>query len=188
MSRPELSLFSYEVLGLIGRHGAGPHDLRRMVRQGKFFDWAGESQYYAEPKRLARLGYLNARKEPGRTTERTVYALTDKGLDALRAWARTPVSFTPLKHEAMVRVMITDLVGEGPVRESMAGLRDDIADLTGRLEEAEASAESLPHRRKYLLLNTRFVRRLFELHLEWIDELETALDPDRARKGRRRSK
>ena len=33
-------------------------------------DWAGESQYYVEPKRLARLGYLDARKEPGRTRER----------------------------------------------------------------------------------------------------------------------
>src|SRR5215210_1804434 len=185
MSRPELSLFSYEILGLIGRDGAGPHDLRRMVRQGKFFDWAGESQYYAEPKRLARLGYLEARKEPGRTTQRTVYGLTDKGLEALRAWARTPASFTPVKHEAMLRVMITDLVGEGAVRESMAGLRDDIADLTRRLEEAEASAESLPHRRKYLLLNTRFVRRLFELHLEWIEEVEAALEPNRSPKVRR---
>jgi len=184
MSRAELSLFSYEVLGLIGRDGAGPHDLRRMVRQGKFFDWAGESQYYAEPKRLARLGYLEARKEPGRTTERTVYELTDKGLNALREWAQTPVSFTPLKHEAMVRVLIADLVGEGPVRASLAGLRADIADLTRRLGDAEASAESLPHRRKYLLLNTRFVRRMFELHLEWIDEVEAALEPDRVRKVR----
>jgi DNA-binding PadR family transcriptional regulator len=180
-------LFSYEVLGLIGRDGAGPHDLRRMVRRGKVFDWAGESQYYAEPKRLARLGYLEARKEPGRTTQRTVYELTDKGLNALREWAQTPVTFTPLKHEAMVRVLIADLVGEAAVRKSMAGLRDDIADLTGRLEEAEASAESLPHRRKYLLLNTRLLRRLFELHLEWIDEVEAALQPDPARKtGRRR--
>jgi len=183
MSRAELSLFSYEVLGLIGRHGAGPHDLRRMVRQGKFFDWAGESQYYAEPKRLARLGYLEARKEPGRTTQRTVYKLTDKGLDALRDWAQTPVSFTPLKHEAMVRVLIADLVGEPAVRKSMAGLRDDIADLTVRLEEAEASAESLPHRRRYLLLNTRLVRRLFELHLEWIDEVEATLEPGSAREA-----
>ena len=53
-------------------------------------DWAGESQYYAEPKRLAKLGYLDARKEPGKTRERTVYTLTDKGLEALRDYARTP--------------------------------------------------------------------------------------------------
>jgi DNA-binding PadR family transcriptional regulator len=42
-------------------------------------------------------GYLDARREPGRTTERTVYRLTEKGLDALRGYARTPARFTPLK-------------------------------------------------------------------------------------------
>src|SRR5438034_1369935 len=76
MSRPELSLFSYEVMGLVGRGGAGPHDLLRMARRGRLLDWAGESQYYVEPKRLAGLGYLEARQEPGRTRPRTVYSLT----------------------------------------------------------------------------------------------------------------
>ena len=61
----ELSLFSYEILGLIGRDGAGAHDLRRMVERGRLLAWAGESQYYVEPKRLAQLGYLEARTEPG---------------------------------------------------------------------------------------------------------------------------
>jgi DNA-binding PadR family transcriptional regulator len=104
MSNDDLSLFSYEILGLVGRSGAGAHDLRRMVRQGRMLDWAGESQYYVEPKRLAKLGYLEARKEQGRTRERTIYTLTDKGLEALRQWARTPVRFTPVKSEPLVRV------------------------------------------------------------------------------------
>src|SRR3954464_14866880 len=69
----ELSLFSYEVLSLVGNSGAGAHDLARMVQRGRALAWAGESQYYVEPKRLARLGYLVARKEPGKTRERTVY-------------------------------------------------------------------------------------------------------------------
>src|ERR1700754_2862537 len=99
MSRSELSLFSYEILGLVGREGACPHDLLRMARRGRILDWAGESQYYVEPKRLAKLGYLEARKEPGKTRARTVYSLTDKGLEALRAWARTPLTFTPVKSE-----------------------------------------------------------------------------------------
>ena len=59
---------------------AGP-SARRMLA------WAGESRYYTEPKRLAKLGYLAARKEPGKTRERTVYTLTDKGLEALREYA-----------------------------------------------------------------------------------------------------
>ena len=86
----------------------------RLAQRGRILAWAGESQYYVEPKRLARLGYLDARKRPGKTRERTVYTLTDKGLEALRGYARTPVSFTPLKSEPLIRLLIADLVGERP--------------------------------------------------------------------------
>ncbi len=175
MSSDELSLFSYEILGLIGRNGAGPHDLRQMVHRGRILDWAGESQYYVEPKRLARLGYLDTHKEPGKTRQRTVYTLTDKGQQALRDYARTPVTFQPFKSELMLRLLICDLVGEEPTRESVATLRDDIADLEARLDETERAADSLPHRRKYLLLVNDFLRRLLDLHLEFVDELEREL-------------
>jgi DNA-binding PadR family transcriptional regulator len=146
-----------------------------MARRGRMLDWAGESQYYAEPKRLAGLGYLEARKEPGKTRERTVYALTDKGLAALSAWAQTPVTFTPVKSEVLTRMLIADLVGEDVTRESILTLREDISDLFERLDENEASARHLEHRTKYLLLSTAFLRRLLDLHLEWIDDVEREL-------------
>ena len=179
MSSNELSLFSYEILGLVGRGGAGAHDLLQMARRGRILDWAGESQYYVEPKRLARLGYLEAHKEPGRTRERTVYTLTDTGLQALRDYAGTPVRFQPLKSEALLRLLIADLVGEAPTRESIATLRTEIAELSAQLDESETSADSLPHRRKYLLLAIAFLRRLLELHLELVDEVERELAPRR---------
>jgi DNA-binding PadR family transcriptional regulator len=173
--KDDLRLFSYEILGLVGRTGAGTHDLRRMVREGRILDWAGESQYYTEPKRLAQLGYLEARKEPGKTRERTVYTLTPKGHEALREWAETPACFTPLKSEVLVRLLVADLVGEAPTRTSLIALRADIADLAARLDTTEASAASLPHRRTYLLIVNRFLRRLLELHLELVDEVERDL-------------
>jgi DNA-binding PadR family transcriptional regulator len=177
MSRDELSLFSYEILGLVGRTGAGAHDLLRLARRGRMLDWAGESQYYTEPKRLARLGYLATHREPGKTRERTVYTLTDKGLEALRAYARTPVHFTPLKSEPLLRLLIADLVGEKITRESLVTLREDIADLTARLDDSEATAQSLPHRRKYLSMVIDFLRRLLDLHLELVDEVERDFAP-----------
>jgi DNA-binding PadR family transcriptional regulator len=175
MTHSELSLFSYEIMGLIGSGGAGPHDLLRMARRGRILDWAGESQYYVEPKRLAKLGYLEARKEPGRTRPRTLYTLTDKGLDALREYARTPVQITPLKSDALVRLLIADLVGSDVTRESIATLREDIADLRRRLDESAESAESLPHRRDGLLLTNDFLRRFVDLHEQLIDEVERGL-------------
>ena len=175
MSRDELSLFSYEILGLVGQQGAGAHDLLRMARRGRILDWAGESQYYVEPKRLAKLGYLEARTEPGKTRERTVYSISERGLEALREYARTPVRFTPVKSDALLRMLIADLVGEPVTRASIATLREDIADLQLRLAETEAAAEGLPHRRKYLLLVTNHLRRLLELHLELVDDVEREL-------------
>ena len=74
-----MSPFSYVVLILVGDRGAAPHDLLRMNRQGRIYWSAADSRFYSEPKRLAALGYLDARKEPGRTHDRTFYTLTSKG-------------------------------------------------------------------------------------------------------------
>jgi PadR family transcriptional regulator, regulatory protein AphA len=175
--KQELSLFSYEILGLVGQGGAGAHDLLRMARHGRLLAWAGESQYYVEPKRLAQLGYLEARKEPGKTRERTVYTLTDKGRQALAHYARTAVPLTPLKSEPLLRLLICDLVGENVTRESLATLREDLDDLRARLDESDRRAHDLPHRAKYLLLANSFLRRYLDLHAELVDDVERELAP-----------
>jgi DNA-binding PadR family transcriptional regulator len=175
-SRHELSLFSYEVLALVGRGGSGAHDLLRIAQRSRFLAWAGESQYYVEPKRLAKLGYLSARKEPGKTRERTVYTLTAKGLDALREWAETPVRFTPFKSEALLRTFATDLVGEPIVRESMGTLRDDLEQMRTAVAETRERAKTLPHREKYLELGLRFVEGLIALYDGLVDEVERDFD------------
>ena len=55
-------------------------------------------------------------------------------------------------------------------------LRTDIADLSARLDVAEAAAERLPHREKYLMMGHRLSRRLLDVHLEWLDEIERELE------------
>ena len=171
-TRDDLTLFSYEVLALVGRGGAGAHDLLQMARIGRFLAWAGESQYYVEPKRLAKLGYLDARKEPGKTRERTVYTLTGKGLEALREWVRTPLGFTPFKSDALIRILATDLVGEEAVQQGFAGLHDDLEDMRARMRETAERAKALPHREKYLKIGLEFVEGLISLYEELIEKVE----------------
>jgi DNA-binding PadR family transcriptional regulator len=173
--KSQLGLFSIEVLGLVGEGGASAHDLLRFARRGRLLAWAGESQYYSEPKRLAELGYLSARREPGKTRERTVYSLTAQGREALREYARKPVEFTPLKSDALLRLLICDLVGETVTRESMSTLRDELPDLRQRLKDAERTAQELPHRQTYLLIVIGFLSRLIDLHVELVDEVEEKL-------------
>jgi DNA-binding PadR family transcriptional regulator len=170
-----LTMFSYEILGLVGSHGAGPHDLLRMAQKGRLLAWAGESQYYVEPKRLAKLGYLAARKEPGKTRERTVYSLTAKGREALAAYARTPVAVTPIKSDALLRLLIGDLVGDDVTRAALATLREDLADLRERLDDAESDARVLPHRERNLVIVVGFLRGLLDLHEQLIATVEREL-------------
>jgi DNA-binding PadR family transcriptional regulator len=175
MSRDPLTPHSFAVLTLVGRGGAGPHDLVRMARSGRIYWDAAESQWYAEPKRLAALGYLDARTEPGRTRPRTHYTLTDEGRAALAAWMETPARFPRMQHEAVVRLLAADIVGGAAVLGSLRALRDEIAAILARLDAAEAVARTIPSRESLLLLNHRLARRIVQAHTDWLDEVEQEL-------------
>jgi DNA-binding PadR family transcriptional regulator len=174
-SDPKLTPFSYAVLVLVGEGGAGPHDLVRMMRTGRVYWAASESQWYAEPKRLERLGLLRSRKEPGRTHQRTHYELTEAGRGVLRAWASTPVGFPRIQNEPILRVLAADLVGEQATLQGLSALRDEIDELSASLDAADVEAGRLPHRERYLRLNHRLARRVVDAHRNWLDEVEREL-------------
>jgi DNA-binding PadR family transcriptional regulator len=176
LSSDRLTPTSYAVLVLVGRGGAGPHDLVRMMRQGRIYESAAESQYYAEPKRLERLGYLRSERLPGRTHERTHYVLTEQGIDALRQWMRERPQHPRLGADPILRLLAADLVGEQPVKESLLSMREDLSDLRTRLDAADEVATTLPHREKYLRLNHRLARRVVDAYDEWLRDVECELD------------
>jgi PadR family transcriptional regulator AphA len=186
MPSDALTPFSYVVLTLIGRGGAGPHDLVRMARTGRVYWDAAESQWYAEPKRLEKLGLLTAHKEPGQTRPRTHYTLTEAGREALAAWMDEPARFPRIQNEAVVRLLAADLVDEEAVLESLRGLRDEIAAISTQLDAAEATAAAFPSRTDYLLLNHSLARRIVQAHADWLDEVERTLVRSPGRSGSRR--
>jgi DNA-binding PadR family transcriptional regulator len=175
MSSDRLTPISYAVLVLVGRGGAGPHDLVRMMRQGRIYESAAESQYYAEPKRLERLGYLRSERVPGRTRERTHYVLTEKGIDALRRWMAERPQHPQLGADPILRLLAADLVGEQPVKDNLLSMRRDLDDLRARLDVADEVAGTLPHREKYLRLNHRLARRVVDAYDEWLRDVEREL-------------
>jgi PadR family transcriptional regulator AphA len=176
LSSDRLTPFSYVVLALVGRGDAGPHDLVRLMRaQGGLYWAAAESNWYAEPKRLRRLGYLRSRKEPGRTTQRTRYELTDKGLSALRDWLRQPSSMPRIQHEAVVRVLAADVGTDEDVLESLAALEGEIEEKRALLVAALERAATLPHRQRYLRLVHRLGGLLLDAHEQWLADVRREL-------------
>jgi len=178
----ELTDLSYVVMNLIGRDGAGPHDLVQMARRGQRLYWAGaESKIYEQPKRLEKLGYLTSEKTPGKTRERTHYRLTARGIRALQEWLALPSHFPRIQNEAAIRVQASDLAeSPGVILQSFKSLRDDIAELACILDEAEERERQFPHRRRQLKLLHSLGRRILRAHLDWIEEVEQELGPRRS--------
>ena len=175
-SAASLTPFSYVILVLVGEGGAGPHDLVRMMRQGAFAYWhSSQSQFYAEPKRLAELGYLRSEKRPGRTRERTEYRLTGAGRAALREWVATPAAPPRIQNEGVVRLLASEWAEDATVLEGLRGLREEIAAGRAWLDRAAEIEPTLPHRERALRLNRRLALRMLDAQEAWLDEVEAEL-------------
>jgi PadR family transcriptional regulator AphA len=170
-----LTPFAYVILVLVGENGAGPHDLVRMMRDGRVYWTAPESQFYAEPKRLAQAGYLEAAKRPGRTHTRTHYTLTDRGREALSEWLATPTRFARIQNEAVVRLLGSEYADRGVLLGSLNALRQELDDLQAGLQASQERAAELPRRATALALNRRLAQRILDAHRLWLDEIEHEL-------------
>ncbi|HEY2160710.1 MAG TPA: PadR family transcriptional regulator [Solirubrobacteraceae bacterium] len=185
MESKALNPLSFVVLALVGEQGAGAHDLVQMMRQGGPVYWGGApSRLYAEPKRLAKLGYLTAARVQGRTNPRTVYGLTAIGRASLRDWLATPARFPRIKNEAHLRLLAGDILTDPEIVESFRGMLPELDELEALADEMYDQAGRVPHRARYLRLSHAYAQKLVALHREWVAAIERELGapaPDRDR-------
>jgi DNA-binding PadR family transcriptional regulator len=179
-----LSSFSFAVLAVVGRDGASGPELVQMAGGGAPFFWAGAGSHVLRTaRRLADDGYLSTRTEPAKTRPRTVYELTDKGREAIRAWLAQPSEFPHIQHEAAIRLYASDLGDAAAVLASLQALRADLPRLEALIETYERRAEAIPHRTRALKLNHSLARRLIESHRAWIDDVEAAYTSNEGGRG-----
>ena len=171
----KLTPFSYVILVLVGESGAGPHDLVQMMRNGRIYWTAPESQFYAEPKKLAEAGYLTATTQPGKTHARTHYTLTDKGRDALKTWLATPTRFPRMQNEPIVRLLGAEYADRGELLASLESLRQELDELDEAMRLAKHREGEIPHRSTVLAINRRLAERIIAAHREWLDEVRAQL-------------
>lgn len=161
---------SYAVLGLIDYLGPStPYDLKRSIEKSVENFWpVPHSTFYAEPTRLAAAGYLSERREQG-GRRRKLYALTDAGREALRAWIREPSAAAPqLRDEVMLRIFL----GADPaplLAERVRWHRTKLAELEGYLEGVRESDGPAGVERS-LVAGTEYHRRLLEWQESYLDE------------------
>jgi PadR family transcriptional regulator, regulatory protein AphA len=162
-------------MACIGEHGATTPELLDMFGRGGVFWSSSPSQVYAEPRRLLRLGWVVAEKQPAKTRHRTLYRLTPEGRAALQEWLRSPAGFPKMQHGPAVRLFAGDMIEDEEILTSLERLREDIASMQAAVERSVARAPGVPHRHRYLLLHLDLGLRVLRAHSEWLDHVEREL-------------
>ena len=136
LSDIRLTPSSYAVMALIKAAGeATPYELKQLLEKSVENFWPiPHTTFYAEPARLAGAGLLSERQEPG-GRRRKLYAMTDKGREALEAWTHAEPSAAPqLRDEGALKIF----AGADPVpilRRRCEWHRRKLAELEGYLDQ-----------------------------------------------------
>ena len=99
------------------------YELEHSARISVGFFWPfPHSQIYAEPRRLERLGLVTVTEEAG-GRRRRVYAVTEDGRAALRAWLAWPPEPAQVRDPAVLRLFFADADPEliGPLARRKVG-------------------------------------------------------------------
>jgi PadR family transcriptional regulator AphA len=132
-----LTTTSYVLLAQLSLRPWSPYDLAsQRVRYFRFVWPRAESAIYREVKQLARDGLAETRVERTGKRKRTVYSITDEGIDALRQWLGTPVSPFALEFEAIIRLFVAPIGTTEQLVDTLHRVRldaDDMLDFAGEV-------------------------------------------------------
>ena len=109
MSRTALTTTSYALLGLLAIRPWSTYELTRQMDRSLGRMWPrATSKLYEEPKKLVEHGLAEATTERTGRRPRTVYAITEDGRRALRAWLTEPGAGPVLEFEQLLKVSFAE--------------------------------------------------------------------------------
>lgn len=171
---------SYAVLGLLALRPMSAYELAQQYKRSiGIASPRGDSAIYNEPKRLVADGLATARDDQrGRRTV-AVYAITDAGRSALRAWLAESSPFPTIEAEPVVRALFADQGDPADLDRTIAALVD--AARARRRFLASIGAEYLagtgpyPERLDLVALTGKFALDLFDFLERWGSWAQEAL-------------
>jgi DNA-binding PadR family transcriptional regulator len=163
-SKPmKLTTTSYAVLAVLDQIGeATSYDLKQSIEKSIQNFWpVPHTTAYEEPARLADSGYLSVSQEKGGRRRKT-YAMTDRGRDALRAWAEDPGIAAPQLRDEMVLKVFAGGDPAGMVDERTAWHHAKVEELNGLLANVRG-VEGFERSESTLLAGLSYHRRMLQM-------------------------
>jgi DNA-binding PadR family transcriptional regulator len=177
---PKIPATAWAVLGILsfGRELTG-YDIKNWSDAIlHFFYWSpATSQIYTELRRLEDLGLVSSRTVArDEVRDKTVYAITPIGTEALRSWQATVDAEAPvLKHGVLLRIWLGHLAEPDRLREQIAEHRARLHAELAAAKESREQADAQPDWAYPALVASWAVRRI-ESEIELTDSMLIDLD------------
>ena len=154
-------------------HGASAYAVERLIRSrmGGARGY-GKSACYTNSDQLVELGYLEAvvLDETSRST--TIFTPTKKGLDAVRAWTKTPTVAPRIDDELFLRIRALPYTRPDDALRSLRAMRPR---LTGLLAVLDAEAVDPGSATPFAELEREYFQFVLGAHLKWLARAEKQL-------------
>lgn len=178
------------LLGLLRTRPMSGYDLQKDVERSVGYFWTpAKTQIYATLPKLVAAGYATQERVVQEARpDKTIYAITDVGREALREWVeRAPLDAGQGRNLLLLKLYFGEGADRAALQRQLRERRADAERLLSELEELEeAGAGGSP----FQALTRRWGLVYGEALLRWTEEAEDALsqipEPEQRRRGRSR--
>jgi len=172
---------SYVLLTQLALRPWTPYELaRQRVRYFRFVWPRAASAIYREVKKLADDGLAKATVKRTGLRKRTVYSITEPGLDALRSWLDTPVSPFALEFEGLMRLFAAPIGTTEQIQRTLEQVQADAEEMLGFAGEVKQEfldgRGALQDQVYVRALGMDFFISLLNTVAEWVDRTRQEID------------
>jgi PadR family transcriptional regulator AphA len=162
------------ILGFLSQHPRSGYEIKRAVDRSTRFFWAASyGQIYPELRRLQEEGLVEGEADRNGGRRRTVYRITDAGLEALRAWLRAPAAGYELRDVGLLKLFFADALDDDEQLETVRRLR---AERERVLHELEQLAAVRPGKAACGRLVLEYGIGFHTWQIEWLRDVERRLE------------
>src|SRR6202049_352711 len=178
----DLGTTAYVILGMLAHAPQSGYDIKQMADMSTRHFWATSyGQIYPELRDLVAQRLIKPEDASKATRHRTIYHLTPKGREVLRAWVADPViKNLEIRDEMLLKLFFADAMSPKETVRHLEVMSRRHREIAAALREHEPMAAAQPHRMKYEVM--KFGIGLHEWCSDWYARLAKDLESGRKAK------
>ena len=169
---------AHVILGMLSLGPRSGYDIKRFVDDSTRHFWAASyGQIYPELRRLQASGLIEGKSEPRGGRQRTIYAITPAGRDALERWLTEPGGTYELRDERLLKLFFSDALEPAASRDLVVQMREHHEAILAQLRRVEELGKATGSRKLVLEYGIGFHQWI----VEWCRRAERRLSRVRAK-------